>query len=153
MKNTLFFLVFLAFSLPAQAAEENDPLLGLWLTKDKDATVEFYRCGETFCGRFYWLATDSAENPSLDEKNKDPALRKKPLCGMTFLGGYVAKGEGLYEDGWLYSPRHGSVFSSQIRLTGPNTLELRGYVFVPFLGGGQTWHRVKDSPVCWKLKK
>lgn len=149
----VFFFLFLLFSFPA-FAQEKDPLLGLWITKDQDAIVEFYSCEKnSFCGRFYWLWNEDAKNPSLDDNNKDPALRKRPLCDLTFLGGFTKEEGGLYENGWLYSPRHGSSFNANLHLTGPDTLELRGYVFLPFLGGSQTWHRVNSSQHCRSFEK
>lgn len=144
----LLFLSFLAFAAPALADEAG--LLGLWETQDKDAIVQIYACDkEAYCGRFYWLKDDSADNPSLDDKNPDPDLRQRPLCGLTFLGGFKAEGEGRFEGGWLYSPRHGATFSASLKLVSPETLELRGYVFLPLLGGGQTWRRAAShAPVC-----
>lgn len=126
---TLSFLVYLVVAMvPSRLAAQDNPLLGLWTTEDKQGVVEFYTCQDHYCGRFYWLKEDSAENPSVDDKNPDPALKKRPLCGMKFLGGFTDTGNGVYEDGWIYSPRHGSMFSSRLTLGEDGTLELRGYV-------------------------
>lgn len=144
--------LFMAFSMGGPACAADDPILGLWQTADKDAVVQFYACGEgEFCGRFYWLKDDSAEAPSLDDKNRDPALRKRPLCGLTFLGGFRKEGEERYGGGWLYSPRHGHSFSAALRLESNDRLALRGYVFLPFLGGGQTWTRIDRASPCQAL--
>lgn len=142
-------LLLLALFLPAPAWAAQDPLIGLWQTQDKDAVVQFYECGEgDFCGRFYWLQDDSEANPSRDDKNKDPDLRKRRLCGLTFLGDFRKSSEGLYEGGWLYSARHGASFSAKLTLKDKDTLALRGFVFLPFLGGSQEWHRLSSSPAC-----
>ncbi len=148
----LFFLsLLLLLSFPAFAA--GDPLVGLWQTKDKDAVIEFYECEEKFCGRFYWLKDDPEDNPSRDDKNRDPALRSRPLCGLTFLGGFKKTGEGFYGNGWLYSPRHGANFSAQLSLKNKDELELRGYAFLPLLGDTQTWRRLENAPACPALQK
>lgn len=131
-------------------ARTDSPVLGLWETEDKDAIVQLYACeGEEVCGRFYWLKDDSAENPSLDDRNKDPVLRKRPLCGLTFLGGFQDEGVGRYEGGWIYSARHGAMFSANLKLISADKLELRGFFLIPFLGGGQVWARAAaDAPQC-----
>ncbi len=130
-------------------AQNDNALLGLWETEDHEAVVQFYKCEESFCGRFYWLKDDTAEKPSLDDHNPDPEKRKKPLCGLTFLGGFVPQEEEAhYAGGWIYSPRHGGTYSASLHLTEPHTLAVRGYMFFSFLGGGQTWTRVQASPAC-----
>jgi len=146
----LFFLLFLCCLWGSSLASAQDKgLIGLWETADKDAVVEFYPCEQTrFCGRFYWLQDDSAREPSLDDKNNNPSLRKRPLCGLTFLGGFTNEGEGHYKGGWIYSPRHGSTFSANLHLIDKDTLELRGYVFIPLLGGNQTWTRIDHAKPC-----
>jgi len=155
--RSAFFLIFTGLLAnvgahgTANAAENS--LNGLWQTEDKDGIVEFYPCGDQYCGRFYWLKVDSAQNPSLDFRNPDPALKTRPLCGMTFLGGYTDKGGGHYDGGWIYSPRHGSKFGSMIDLKENDTLELRGYIFHPWLGGTQVWARVKQAQQCDLLVK
>ncbi len=147
-----FLLLFLEWGAPAYA--QTDPVEGLWWTEDKDAVVEIYPCkGQNFCGRFYWLKDDSAENPSLDDRNRDPILSKRPLCGLTFLGGFQSEGGGRYEGGWLYSPRHSAMFSASLRLIASDKLELRGFFILPFLGGGQTWQRAVSPPHCPLLNK
>lgn len=145
------FLLMLCFtaSLASRCEAQNNPILGLWETADKDAVVEVYSCEhDSFCARFYWLKNDSAETPSLDDRNPDATLRKRPLCGLTFIGGIKEAEEGLYEGGWLYSPRHGSMFSANLRLIDPSTLELRGFVLISFLGGSQTWTRAPEAKPC-----
>jgi len=148
----IFALVLISVLSGAACAAAN-PLLGLWMTEDKDGVVQFYPCEDRYCGRFYWLKVDSAANPSLDFRNSDDSLKKRPLCGMTFLGGFKDQGNGEYEEGWIYSPRHGSMFSSNLRLTDKDHLALRGYVFLPFLGGTQIWTRVEQAQACDLLVK
>ncbi len=127
---------------------------GLWDTPDHEAVIEIYSCDENeFCGRFYWLKDDDAVNPSRDDKNPDSELRKRPLCGLTFLGGFSDEGNGMYGSGWVYSPRHGSTYSASIRLVDAQTLEMTGYMFLPFLGKSQRWHRLESSPKCHLLEE
>jgi len=139
--------IALLLPLPVVASDIN-PLVGLWETEDQDGVVELYQCKDRFCGRFYWLKEDSAENPSRDDRNPDIEKRKRPLCGLMFMGGFSEVGKGRYENGWIYSPHHGSMFSAELHFIDPNSLSLRGYVFLPFLGGSQVWRRLDASPKC-----
>ncbi len=148
MYKTLIFLALLLITTPALAS--NDPLLGFWQTQDNDGVIEFYRCEDKFCGRFVWLEEDSVEKPSLDKNNPDEDKKTRPLCGMTLLNGFEKEGEG-YDNGWIYSPRHGSRFSAQLRISETDQLTLRGYFLLPIFGGTQVWKRVEKPDHCWVL--
>lgn len=121
---------------------------GLWYTQDKDGVVQLYPCDGEICGRFYWLKDDSPEDISRDTHNPEAGKRARPLCRMQFMGGFDPAGNGLYEDGWIYSPRHGANFSAEMTLVDKNTLKLHGYLLVPALGEDQTWTRAKKPPRC-----
>ncbi|MGE4351973.1 MAG: DUF2147 domain-containing protein [Bdellovibrionales bacterium] len=150
-KTTAFLLVLFLFLLSVQkvAAQEVLSPVGFWLTKDKDAIIEIYPCEDNeLCGRFYWLKDDSADKPSLDDHNPDPEKKKRRLCGLPFMGGFEKEEGSHYRGGWIYSIRHGATFSAELTLHAPTRLELRGYIFLPLLGGSQTWTRVDHPPVC-----
>ncbi|MEJ0063931.1 MAG: DUF2147 domain-containing protein [Alphaproteobacteria bacterium] len=123
---------------------------GVWLTEDKSGAVELYPCGQELCGKFYWLKPDPNDAPAadMDDKNPDPKLRNRPLCGMQFMGGFT-EADGKFSGGWIYSPRHGTKFSSEIRPQSPDAIELRGYVLTPLLGQSQIWTRANNNlPAC-----
>lgn len=145
--GVVLFILFL-MGAKAQAAS----LEGYWRTLDGDAVIAFAPCEEGFCGRFVWLKDEDPAHPSLDDRNPDPDLKKRPLCGMTFLGGFEAQDDTHYTGGWLYSPRHGHKFSAEITLADPDTLDLRGYVFVPAMGGGQRWSRTEKPVFCGGIR-
>ena len=145
----LFFCVLGAGPVLAQTA----PIEGFWATQEGDAIIAFEPCEEAYCGRFVWLKDDDEETPSLDERNDDKALRGRPLCGLTFLHDFQKESDSLYTGGWIYSPRHGHNYSAEITMPDPDTLSLRGYVFLPFLGATQTWKRVQNPSFCWALSK
>lgn len=139
-----------AQSQPALPASIDSALTGYWETKDKDGIIEIYACEQGhLCGRFYWLKDDSAAHPSRDDRNPDPEKRTRPLCGLTFMGGFTDEGDGKAVGGWIYSIRHGATFSAELSLIDRNTLELRGYMFMSWLGGSVIWTRAPDgSPAC-----
>ncbi len=153
----IYLAVFaLTIALPCSSpvkAGDADPFAsvkGVWLTPEKDGAVELYACGGELCGKFYWLKPDpeNATAVDLDDRNPDPHLRNRPLCGMQFLGGFTPQHDGKFTGGWIYSPRHGAKFSSAIRPKSHDAIELRGYVLLPFLGESQTWTRAQNIAPC-----
>ncbi len=153
---SLFALAWLGYAAPIVAAAADAPMkssvadavLGDWLTEDKDGIVRLYRCGEAVCGKLFWIKPSDKPGAALDDKNPDPKLRNRPLCGMEFMGGFAPQSDGSYSSGWIYSPRHGANFNATIAAGEDDTLDLRGYFLVPLLGETQTWTRVKDAQPC-----
>lgn len=102
MKYSIIFLTLaLASSTCVSSAQPSTTLTGSWTAADQ-SIVRVYACGtNTVCAQLVWLK-DSA---SVDDKNPDPSLRKRALCGIT-LGTWFelvdaanAKGGKLYDPG------------------------------------------------------
>ena len=136
--------------LKGVACAESAPaaIVGTWLTEDRDAIIALYPCGENICGKFRWLKDDSADNVLQDHLNPDPKKRRRPLCNLEFMTGFKPEPEGLYDDGAIYSPRHGNIFNATLTLETPDTLKVHGYILFSFLGDSQTWTRVMNAPTC-----
>jgi hypothetical protein len=79
-----------------------------------------------------------------DAMNPDPALRERPLCGVTVLDGLlpVPDEPGRWNAGSFYDLRTGRGYSLAATLTSPDMLVARVYVGMPFLGKNQTLLRV-----------
>jgi len=43
--------------------------------------------------------------------------------------------------GWIYDPDVGKQYKAKMTMTGPDTLEIRGYIGVPLLGRTEVWTR------------
>jgi uncharacterized protein (DUF2147 family) len=145
--TVLFFLFMVNFPAYGQPNALRS-ITGTWKTEDGDGVVEFYPCDQKICGRFHWLKKDSPEHPSLDDKNPDPEQRTRHLCEMSFMGGFTPQGEGRFTDGWIYSPHDGGTYSGNLTLKNSDTVELRGFVFIPLFGETQVWKRTGSDPVC-----
>lgn len=153
MKCCLTVCLLALMTPPAYAGEAADPFAtvkGVWLTEEKDGAVELYNCGDELCGKFYWLKAEPgvAATADVDDKNPDPKLRNRPLCGMQFMGGFKPDDDGEFTGGWIYSPRHGTKFSSEIHPHSKDELELRGYMVLPILGASQTWTKAENIHPC-----
>lgn len=147
-------LCFLTLLLPSvavaqKAADGVERYMGIWLTEDKEGAVAIYRCGKALCGKLHWIKPSDAPDAALDDKNPDPALRGRPLCGMEFMGGFTPQSDGNLSSGWIYSPRHGATFSAALKAGDEaDTIELRGYFVLPMLGESQVWTKAAGLQAC-----
>lgn len=139
-------LVIAALALDAAAQAPTPPApLGRWLSAARRGVIEIYPCADRLCGRLVWLIEPMRRGaPALDDKNPDPALRQRPLCGLTILGDFRQLEPQRWGDGWIYDPDSGSTYHATMRLDG-ETLKLRGYIGIPLLGETQSWTRPDAS--------
>lgn len=145
MRRLLTFAV-LALTFRSAVGGAGEVAEGRWLTQDKSAVVEIYRCGDAaLCGRLLWFRmkpVDREHNPqATDIHNPDPALRSRPLCGMTIMSGFHANGSDRWEGGSLYDPESGNTYGGRISLNADGALSLRGYVGIPLFGRSEEWTR------------
>jgi hypothetical protein len=85
-----------------------------------------------------------------DTNNPDASKQNRPTLGMPILLD-MKKTAGVDQwEGQVYNAKDGQTYSSTIRPTGPDQLEIKGCV-LGFLCGGETWTRVAppipSSPV------
>lgn len=132
-----------AILAPAPAAADGR-VVGEWITQAQSARVAIAPCSRDpalLCGRIAWLArplgVDGA--PASDRKNPNPALRTRPLLGVELIRGFRPADAGKWRGGTIYDPDSGRTYDAQLRLTGPDTLEVKGCVLV--FCEAQTWHR------------
>jgi uncharacterized protein (DUF2147 family) len=122
-----------ALMLSGTAAFAGDPVEGVWKTKPDDngnyGYVQVVPCGQAFCGTLI-KAFDGA-GKELDSPN----------VGRQIIWDMVAYGDGVYDDGKVYSPDRDKTYNSDMQLSG-NKLAVRGCVLGICRDGG-TWTRVK----------
>jgi uncharacterized protein (DUF2147 family) len=124
-----------ALSSPAAKAATMTPT-GVWLWDTGDAAVEFHACGEALCGRIVWLKRAG----QLDDKNPDPALHGRPVCGIDYIMGLRRTKNGDWENGRVYDFNGGASYDLDIDLVQPDRVDMRGYEGIRLLG--QTLHLV-----------
>ena len=122
-----------AFAMGATSAFAADPIEGIWqTTKDDNGNyghIQVKPCGPAFCGTLI-KSFDSAGAP-LDSEN----------VGKLIIWDMVAYGDGLYDDGKVWSPDRDKTYNSDMTLSG-NKLSVRGCVIGICRDGG-TWTRVQ----------
>jgi len=127
--------------LCAPAAGAAEPgIAGLWLTGKRKVAVELSACGDALCGRIVWLARPHRRDGSLkrDRENPDPALRDRPICGMTIIEGLQPDGNGGWEGGEFYYPGHGRTYSMRIEPR-DGALKVRAFLGLDLFGKSETW--------------
>ena len=123
----------------AAQAQMGDPS-GTWLTQAGDARVRVSKCGAGICGVIVWLRdpVDASGKPQVDDKNPNPALKRRPMIGLPLFSGMHPTGPNRWS-GQIYNADDGSTYASNISLAGPDTLKVEGCMGA--LCGGENWSR------------
>jgi uncharacterized protein (DUF2147 family) len=114
---------------------------GIWLTQAGDARVRVSRCGGGLCGTVVWLRDpiDSATGKrQVDDKNENPALRRRPIIGLSMFIGMRAAGPNKWT-GRIYNADDGKTYASTVTYQDGDTLDVQGCV--GSLCGSETWSR------------
>lgn len=124
----------------AEAAKASEPS-GVWLTQSGDAKVKVGRCGKALCGRVVWLKEpkDKATGkPQRDDKNADPALRNRPVIGISLFIDMREAGPNTWS-GRIYNADDGKTYASTVTLRPSGNLSVRGCLGT--LCAGEDWTR------------
>jgi uncharacterized protein (DUF2147 family) len=124
-------LVLAAGLLTGPAAASDSEALGIWRLDNGKVTVRVSHCGGRLCGTVVALKkpVDDKGRPRLDKENPDPALRRRPVIGLTILHNMRSSGEDRWE-GTIYNPDDGYTYRSKMRLQGATTMKVEGCVAV-----------------------
>jgi uncharacterized protein (DUF2147 family) len=135
-------LIGLAVFVPRTVASAGIPE-GVWLI-DNEVAIQIFDCSNRLCGRVLWLLIPRDPQGRLvrDKKNPEPALRQRPLCGLTIFWGLRPSGPDRWADGWFYNPDDGNTYNISAELRSADTIDARIYLGVPLLGKTKTLHRV-----------
>ncbi|MBB4658686.1 DUF2147 domain-containing protein [Parvularcula dongshanensis] len=142
MRRVSGALLSLCFLLPAGAGAEAvagpHTVWGYWYTPDHDSLVRIKDCGDgTPCGIVTWVDPVRGK-VTVDEHNKDEALRGRPIEGITLLHGFEAGSED-WRGGAIYHPGNGNTYRARIRRVDEDTLEVKGCLGP--ICKGQLWDR------------
>lgn len=127
----------------ASAAEAG--VTGYWQEEPSGAVIQIAQCAVGLCLTIVALPSD---HPHTDVHNPDVRLRGRPLCGLRIGQGFTQTDSQHADGGHLYDPRSGRTYNGSMAAEG-NTLKLRGYLEIKFLGRTATWTRVwRPYPEC-----
>lgn len=138
--------------IPAVAQTAAPPPLagpvGIWLDHTGRGAIEIADCSGQLCGRIVWLQNPLGKDgkPLVDTQNSDKSKRGAPICGLQIIGGLKRQSDGSWDDGWIYDPEEGEQFDLELRMAGPEQLQVKGYKGVKFLSETYQWRRISQTP-------
>ena len=152
LKSCLLLICLCASA--AWAADDADGVLGTWVTADGKARIQVVKHGDVYDGSIVWLlepnypADDKmAGKPKVDRENPDQSLQSRPVLGLPLLQGFKYAGDGVWNDGKIYDPTNGKLYSCNITLMMDGRLKVRGYVGISLFGRTEIWTRPPaDTP-------
>jgi len=133
-------IIALTASLALAGAASASDVVGVWKTSDSGGRIEISKCGSSICGKI--LGGEGGPRTSaLDVKNKDAALRARPLLGLVILKGFSG-GPTSWDGGTIYNPNDGGTYKATVKLASADLLSVKGCI-APMLCQTQTWTRLK----------
>jgi uncharacterized protein (DUF2147 family) len=120
---------FLVIGFGATFAFADDPT-GVWVMTNGKVTVKVSACGQGLCGRIVGLKKplDKNGNPKLDKENPDPALRSRPVIGISLLHDMKPSGDGEWR-GAIYNPDDGRTYNATMSIEG-SVMKVKGCVMI-----------------------
>lgn len=139
-------VALLLSAAPAARADNHGPE-GLWLSENQRSVIAIKRCPEGYCGFIHWIIEGGMQ---FDDKNEDPALHDRPLCGLRIMWGFKQQSANNWIDGHIYKADDGDLYNATLQTLPKGTLLVRGYVGMPLFGKSQVWSPVSaaDYPPC-----
>ena len=147
MKNIILTLLFFAISIFA-FAQNNTDLIGEWYSIREDIVIKIFEVNETISAKITWMKSPNNEEeiPTTDFLNPDESLRDRSRIGTLMMYDLTYIAGNIWDNGSLYIPKTGKIYSGMMRLKNENTLNIRGYVgFSFFERYSSTWTRVLES--------
>jgi uncharacterized protein (DUF2147 family) len=141
-RSGFFIAIFAALlgALPV-SAQGVEPT-GIWLTEKGDARIKVTKCGSGICGVVVGLRDPidrATSQPQVDDKNPNPALRDRPMIGVSLFIGMRPSAPGKWS-GQIYNADDGGTYVSHVSFAGGDALRVEGCVGM--ICGGETWTRV-----------
>lgn len=114
---------------------------GVWQTAS-GGYVEVYEDGGTYKGTIVGSKSGEAR---FDKNNPDESKQSRRLLGATILHGLKPEGNGELGGGTIYDPNNGKEYKAKATVTGPDTMDVRGYIGISLIGRSQTWARISPD--------
>jgi uncharacterized protein (DUF2147 family) len=137
-------IVLSVLACGAQAAAMSPA--GIWVLDDGTAAIEIGPCGDSICGRIVGVTPSEREAVMTPDGRRIAAgASRRLLCGHTVMEGFRPAGEGIYRGGHIFNPSDGRTYSATLRIESADTLRIRAYVAIEFLGQTRRLHRASPE--------
>jgi uncharacterized protein (DUF2147 family) len=140
--------VLLLGAVGLRAAEPS--AVGLWEQVDEQSgkPESWFRIAEkngVYEGTIVKMFLKPGENPNWACDKCEGDERGRPVLGLALIKGMQRNGLN-YENGTIMDPRDGKVYRAVMDLSPDGqTLKVRGYLGIIWLGRTQTWNRLPDN--------
>ena len=143
---------FALVALTGAARAEGIVPEGIWYDKDKSAIIKMHSCSEpssAYCGTIVWLKDPNEPDgsPKVDNLNKDPAKKNKPMIGLEIFTKMVADDD--HWKGKVYNAEDGKTYDVTFTVKTdkePNDVaDVRGCL-LGFLCRTEQFSRAPDVP-------
>ena len=141
--------VMLSAALPVFA----DPAVGKWVTIDDEdgsqksvVEISVNDQGE-LQGTILKILREEDQGKLCDKCPDD--FKDQPIEGLTFMWGLQNESEGEWESGRILDPKSGKVYKSNLKVADDEqSLDVRGYIGVSWIGRSQTWMKYEEPAVA-----
>ena len=140
---TYLLMVLVASWFGATEVHATDPASPIGFWKGQDATFEMFESEGKLSARIVALSEPkTAEGKEkTDIYNPDPKKRNHPIIGLVFISGFTKKSDTRWENGTVYDPKSGKIYSCFMELQGPDKIKVRGYIGTALMGRNYIWTR------------
>jgi uncharacterized protein (DUF2147 family) len=114
----------------SQAASA-DPT-GYWYKPDaeRESKIQVFKCGKAksqLCAKIIWLKdpNDSKGKALHDVRNEDPAMRGRPIVGLTIFSGLAPSAPDTWT-GQIYNPEDGHIYAATLTMVSRKEINLKG---------------------------
>ncbi|WP_018614399.1 DUF2147 domain-containing protein [Segetibacter koreensis] len=141
-------IVFAAISSLAVAQNSPDAIVGKWeAVPQKNVIVEVYKDQSEYKARVVWFNDNDDKtkpmNVRQDDNNVDPSLRKRRILGLQVLNNMIYNSKNnKWENGKIYDAKSGRTWNSSAWITNNNTLQVRGFWHLEFIGQNMTFKKI-----------
>ncbi|MDX1350390.1 MAG: DUF2147 domain-containing protein [Putridiphycobacter sp.] len=135
-----FFLATVLFvSSFCFGGQNQEAILGVWLTQLKDAKIQIYKKNNYYYGKVVWMKCpkDEAGRPIIDSKNPNKAMSNRTIMGIDIITKMTFK-NNVWSGGEIYDPKSGDSYACKMWLEN-GQLKVRGYL--GWLYDTKTWTR------------
>jgi uncharacterized protein (DUF2147 family) len=144
MRTLINVVALFILAWPVASTADVSDVNGTWLSGDGDGLIAVRVEGTRLSAKILGSRSNQEDRPTTDVHNPDPMLRNRPLIGLELFEGFRNEGDGEWSGGTIYDPNNGKTYSCKLKLIGPDTLNVRGFIGISLIGRSETWKRQPD---------
>ncbi len=144
MRTLINVVALFILAWPVASTADVSDVKGTWLSGDGDGLIAVRVEGSRLSAKILGSRSNQKDRPTTDVHNPDPMLRNRPLIGLELFEGFRYEGDGEWSGGTIYDPNNGKTYSCKLKLIGPDTLNVRGFIGISLIGRSETWKRQSD---------